>query len=305
MNIIEISGLDKSYGDITALDGLDLSVRKGEIYGFLGPNGAGKTTTIKAIMGLIKPDRGDITVNGMDVRKEGIEIRKSLGYLPETLSFYDRLTIEENLRFFSKIKGASSDDVVDMLTDFGLADRVNSKVGTLSKGMVQRLGLIQTLIGDPPILILDEPTSGLDPEIRRWVKDKILELKRMNKTIFLSSHVLAEVQQMCDRVGIISRGRAIREDEVEALQEELRLNPRLTLLLPHGESIDDAVVELDELDFVYRPRKEGGKLVLYCDERKKIDVIKYLLDAGYDIEDFDVEEPDLEEMFVKIMEGDK
>lgn len=305
MNIIEISGLEKSYGSIKALDGLDLSVRRGEIYGFLGPNGAGKTTTIKSMMGLIKPDDGEITINGKDVSEEGVELRKHLGYLPENLSFYDRLTVEENLRFFSKLKGGSPSDVIEILGDFGLNGRVNSKVGSLSKGMVQRLGLVQTLIGDPPILILDEPTSGLDPEIRRWVKDKILELKSMDKTIFLSSHVLGEVQQMCDRVGIISRGRAIREDAVEVLQEEMKLNPRLTLLLSDRNEIDHALKKINELDFVYRPRKEEGKLVLYCDGRRKIDVIKHLLDAGYEIDDFDVEEPDLEEMFVKIMEGER
>ncbi|MGM0509952.1 MAG: ATP-binding cassette domain-containing protein [Thermoplasmatota archaeon] len=302
MSIIKVDGLYKSYGDIKALKGLDLSVEEGEIYGFLGPNGAGKTTAIKVMMGLIKPDKGEIRVNGMDVTEEDIRVRKKLGYLPENVSFYRGMSVEENLAFYCDLKGCSHEVIDVLLEEFDLASDKGKKASQLSKGMTQRLGLAQTLIGDPDVLILDEPTSGLDPEIRRWVKDKIMELRESGKTVLLSSHVLSEVQELCDKVGVISEGKMLAQDPMEILGERLDLDHRVIFELSDRKR---ALEEVKKLDNVERPRIEEGKLVVYCSGGNKMEVIKYLLEKGFEVTNFSVKEPDLEEVFVKLMEGSR
>ena len=300
MSIIDISGLYKSYDKIQALDDLDVSVDEGEIYGFLGPNGAGKTTAIKIIMGLLEPDTGEVTVNGLDALKEGVELRKSIRYLPERVTFYDRLSVKENLSFFCDLKGCSKEVIPYLVKEFKIEDYSGKKVKELSRGLLQRLGLAQTMIGDPDILILDEPTSGLDPEIRKWVKKKILSMKEEGKTILLSSHILSEVQELCDRVGVISNGSMIAEDDVRSLISELNLRDRLELSV---DSSKDVLSTLEKIDFVERARVEEGKIVVYCKSDRKMDVIKRILDEGFEINNFRVKEADLEEIFVRLMEN--
>lgn len=300
MAVIHIQGLHKSYGRRVALRGFDSTVNRGEIYGFLGPNGAGKTTTIKIIMGLLKPDRGTVRVNGMDVVREGYRVRKKIGYLPERVAFYEDMTVEENMDYLCKLKGCSTDRVIPLLEEFRIGAPPDTKVKSLSKGMVQRLGLAQTLIGDPDLLILDEPTSGLDPEMRRWVKNRIVSLRDEGKTIFLSSHVLSEVQAMCDRVGIISQGRMVQEDRVDALGHRLQIGHRLEISVSEP---GRALGVVGDLDLVRDPRIEHGVLVLYCRGEDKMKIIKHLMDAGFDVGDFRHREPDLEEVFVRLTEG--
>ncbi len=299
MSIIEVEGLHKSYGDIEALRGLDLSVEEGEIYGFLGPNGAGKTTALKVMMGLIQPDKGTVEIKGIEVDTKDIKARGRLGYLPENVGFYKGMSVRENMMFYCDLKMCPHDVIDELLEDFELLSESEKDVDQLSKGMKQRLGLVQTLIGDPDILILDEPTSGLDPEIRRWVKERIIELKESGKTVLLSSHVLAEVQELCDTVGIISQGRMLAQDSVKTLGERLKLDHRIIF------SIEDtrrALKEAKELDHVKRPRVEGDKLVVYCSGDEKMEVIKHLLEKGFEVTNFTVKEPDLEEVFVQLME---
>ncbi len=302
MAIIEIKGLHKSYGSTKALKGLDLSIDKGEIFGFLGPNGAGKTTAIKIIMGLLKPDKGTVDVRSINATEASIDIRKHIGYLPEKVAFYDDMSIEENLGYLCDLKGCSKDIIPTLLEDFKIEASAKSKVKTLSKGMLQRLGLAQTLIGDPELLILDEPTSGLDPEIRKWVKEKILEMKRRGKTVFLSSHVLSEVQQVCDRVGVLSSGQLIAEDSVQNLSDKLHLEPRIELLI---DPLKDGLKHVRSLEYVHRPRVEKGKLVLYCTGENKADLIHHLVEKGLNVRDIEINEPDLEEVFVRIMEKER
>ncbi len=301
MAIIEIEGLHKSYGSIKALRNLDLSVAEGEIYGFLGPNGAGKTTAIKIIMSLLNPDVGRIRVKGIDVTEAGPDIRKYIGYLPERVALYEYMTVQKNLEFLCDLKGCPRDVIPHLLDDFKIKASKDTKVKTLSKGMLQRLGLAQTQIGDPDVLILDEPTSGLDPEIRRWVKKKIISMKKKGKTVFLSSHVLSEVQEICDRVGVISDGKLIAEDTVKNLSEKLHLEPRIEISV---DPIDEALKHVKSLKYIHRPRIEKELLVLYCTGKNKARLIHDLVDQGMEIDDVGIEEPDLEEVFVKIMEGE-
>ncbi len=301
MSIIKIRGLEKKFNGFKAVSGLDLDVKEGEIYGFLGPNGAGKTTTIRIMIGLMKGEKGTIEIDGYDVKKKGKKVRQRLGYLPEKVSFYGNLTVSENLEFLCEVKGCSKSEIDRILKDFKFEEQRSKKCKHLSKGMTQRLGIAQTLIGKPDLLILDEPTAGLDPNIRRWIKDKILSLKDKGKTIFLSSHVLSEVQELCDRVGILNEGSMLAEDDVETLGDKLSLKDRLELRF---EPLDKGLEIVNNLDYVERARVEDSKLVLYCSAEKKMSVIRKFLDEGMEITNFSVKEPDLEEVFVRLTAGD-
>jgi len=292
--------LHKRFNGVEAVSGLDLDVEEGEIYGFLGPNGAGKTTTIRIMIGLIDPDQGTVEISGRNVREHGSSVRREIGYLPEKVSFYGNLSVEENMGFLCEMKRCPKDMIDGLLHEFELEEHRRKKSKHLSKGMTQRLGIAQTLIGDPDILILDEPTAGLDPNIRRWVKKKINSLKDQGKTIFLSSHVLSEVQELCERVGVLNEGKMLAEDMVDSLGEKFALKDRLEFKVePIGEAFD----MLEKLDYVERPRLFKGNLVLYCKGERKVDVIRELIDGGFDIHDFHVKEPDLEEVFVRLTDG--
>lgn len=225
MNALDIKGLHKSFRSnffikqYHILQGIDLTVEKGEIYGFLGPNGAGKTTTIKCILGIIFPDAGKITI----FEKEAalIESRRSLGFLPEQPYFYDYLTPQELLMFtgmlFSMPKKTIIERTAELLELVGLTAKKDMKLKKFSKGMVQRVGLAQTLIHDPDFLILDEPFSGLDPIGRKELRDIILSLRHAGKTVFFSSHILQDMELMVDRVGIILNGQIKKEGKLSDL----------------------------------------------------------------------------------------
>lgn len=213
MIAIKTEGLSKTFKTakgkkVEALKGLDLEVREGEVFGFLGPNGAGKSTTIKLLMGLLFPTAGRFTIKGIDGKD--INYRRFIGYLPENPSFYDYLTATELLAFVGKNFGMEekkiSSETERLLHLLDLYDARNRPIRSYSKGMVQRLGLAQALIHDPDILILDEPMSGLDPLGRILVKDLIIDLKKQGKTVFMSTHILNDLEVLCDRVGIIVKG---------------------------------------------------------------------------------------------------
>jgi ABC-2 type transport system ATP-binding protein len=222
---LSIAGLRKGFsghlgiGKRTAVDGVDLSIRQGEIFGLLGPNGAGKTTTIKMVLGLLRPDAGEIRMFGMPSSDRVARAR--LGYLPENPYFYDYLTAREFLDFYARLQGVSSADrgpLVDRtLERVGLAGRADTALRKFSKGMTQRLGLAQAIQHEPDLVILDEPMSGLDPQGRREVRDLILELRDSGKTVFFSSHILQDAEMICDRVGILKAGRLISSGLLDEL----------------------------------------------------------------------------------------
>ncbi len=226
MKAIAIEGLTKCYRPVwpgsapfTALSGLSLSVNPGEIYGFLGPNGAGKTTTIKILIGLIKPTEGQAMVLGNPAGD--VATHRRIGFLPESPYFYDYLTAEEFLGFYGRLaridRGVLERQISEMLRLVGLSDARTRQLRKFSKGMLQRIGLAQALIHDPELVILDEPMSGLDPLGRKQVRDIILALRDRGKTIFFSSHILPDVEMLCDRVGIIGNGQLRAEGTVDEL----------------------------------------------------------------------------------------
>jgi ABC-2 type transport system ATP-binding protein len=215
--IIDVRSLSKKYGDHFAVNDLILKVAEGEIFGFLGHNGAGKTTTVNMLTTLLQPTSGDAFVAGFDILKEGVEVRKRIGYLPENVQLYDSMTAYENLEYFAKLSGISKPNkrilqVLDFLEANGYRDK---KIGALSKGMRQRIGIAQAILHEPKVLFLDEPTSGLDPFGVKQLRDTLLQLnKERGMTIFMNTHLLSEVTKTCSTIGVLSHGKLIHADSL-------------------------------------------------------------------------------------------
>ncbi len=225
-NIIEIQNLTKRYGSITAVDNLNLSISKGEIFGLLGPNGAGKTTTILMLMGLSEPTSGTISVAGLNPTREPIKVKRIVGYMPDSIGFYGDMTGRENLYYTAKlnrIPEEQQDELIDsILAKVGLKDAADRKVREYSRGMRQRLGVADVLLKDPEVVFLDEPTLGLDPEGTAELLEIITELgKKEGKTVLISSHLLHQVQAICDRVGIFVKGKLVAAGTISELAQKI------------------------------------------------------------------------------------
>lgn len=218
---IETAGLTKRFDGVTAVDGIDLHIDAGTVYGFLGPNGSGKTTTMRMLTSLTRPTAGEARVAGIDCRdrRSLIEV---IGYLPEDPPLFEELTAREQLRYMADLRGldrADADERIDdALERFDLADDADRRIEGYSKGMRQKTGFIQATLHDPPVVLFDEPTSGLDPRAARAVKDRIAELASANRTVFLSTHILPVVEELADRIGVLHHGRVVAEDPPEVLR---------------------------------------------------------------------------------------
>jgi len=216
--LLEIRGLAKHYGTVRALDGIDLSIDEGSIYGFIGPNGAGKTTTIRVIAGLIRPTAGQVFLDGLDLQADRTQAAQGLRTLVEVPSFYPGLSGRENLEVFARLARAEASEVAWLLEAVGLAAAADRSVGGYSLGMRQRLGVAQALMGRPRLVVLDEPMNGLDPAAIHLVRELVLEQRRAHGvTFFLSSHLLHDVETLCDEVGIIHGGEMVAEGKLDEL----------------------------------------------------------------------------------------
>ncbi len=294
---LEISGLSKSFDGLKAVDSLSLEVRKGEIYGFLGPNGAGKTTTIKMVLGLTYPDGGRVLIDGKDLSQEPHEIKRRIGFMPERVAFYNNLTALQNLEFYARLKGRREEALLDLLDSVGLKDSVHQKVGTFSKGMVQLLGVAQAMMGHPALLILDEPTIGLDPNWTRVVKDRVKEANASGASVFFSSHILSEVQELADRVGILNKGGLLAQDTVENLGSRLDIKPRLRISFDgKPAAAEQALRSLDGIEAI---EFREGELVVVSEPGTRTSVLSELEKAGIHVRDFRTEEASLEEVFLR------
>ncbi len=298
---IEVNNLTKKYNNFKAVDNVSFNVKSGEIFGFLGPNGAGKTTAIKAILGLIQTDTGQIKINGIDIKEDEKQAKKHVGYLPEKVAFYNNLTALQNMHFYAEMKNVPKTECKPLIIEMGLEDAVNKKVGKFSKGMQQRLGMAQALLGNPPILILDEPSGGLDPRGVALIRDKIREMKNKGSSVFVSSHILAEVQAVCDSVGIINKGVLVAEDTLENLRDRLNLKPKLVMEL---EKVSDEIINsVKKLEGVEKVDVLGVMLHVICNPRAKSKIILAAEKAGGNILNIQTMEPSLEEVFMKFTEG--
>ena len=223
--VIEAVGLIKRYGPVVAVDDLNLTIPSGEVYGLLGPNGSGKTTTILMLLGLTEPTAGQVRVLGNDPSRNPLAVKRQVGYLPDSVGFYDELSARENLRYTAQLNGFARDDaetrIDEVLPRMGLRDGATRRVGAYSRGMRQRLGLADVLLKRPQVAILDEPTMGLDPEGALEFLDMIRGLKADGITVLLASHLLHQVQAVCDRVGLFHQGRIVLEGTVDALSERV------------------------------------------------------------------------------------
>jgi ABC-2 type transport system ATP-binding protein len=225
-SIIELSDLTKKYGSVTAVDQLNLSIRKGEIFGLLGPNGAGKSTTILMMLGLTEPTSGSVRVCDIDPARNPIDVKRKVGYLPENVGFYNNLNGVENLLFTAQMNSIPRKEALqkaeELLVRVGLSDAGSKKTGKYSRGMLQRLGLADVLIKNPEVIILDEPTLGIDPTGVREFLELIVKLSRdEGLTVLFSSHDLHQVQQVCDRVGLFVHGKLLAEGDIQTLSKEL------------------------------------------------------------------------------------
>jgi len=298
---IEVAGLTKKYKDVTAVNNLSFNVRTGEIFGLLGPNGAGKTTTIKAILGLIHMNSGNVKINKHDIIKEGIEARASVGFLPERVAFYNNLTPLQTMNFFCELWGVDKSVAKPLIKEVGLEDAIDRKVGTFSKGMVQLLGVAQVMIGKSPVYILDEPMAGLDARWVKTIREKIKILNKQGATILFSSHILSEVENICDRVAIINKGKLIAEDTVPNLNKYLRIKPRLEISIP---GLNGRIPEvMKTIEGVESTNAKGDTLYITCESSIKSHIIAALQNAGLKIDNIKTIEPSLEDAFVKLIEG--
>lgn len=275
MKAVTVENLTKIYPvpmrrqRIIAVRNLNLEVNEGEVYGLLGPNGSGKSTTLKVLLGLVTPNQGKATIFGKDSRE--YRSRAEVGFLPENPYFYKFLSAEETLRFYGKICGLRSKEldarIHELIELVGLQDARHRRVGGFSKGMLQRIGLAQALVQDPKLVVLDEPTAGVDPAGSRQIRDLILDLKKRGKTVLLTSHLLGQVQEVCDRVGIMARGEMVREGSLDELTTIRRQTEFLVEDAPEGlqEKIEELV------------RQSGGRFV--AARRPQRDLEGVFLDA--------------------------
>jgi ABC-2 type transport system ATP-binding protein len=278
MNAIEIAGLGKTFkgkrgSQVRALSNLELNVGQGEIFGFLGPNGAGKSTTIKTLMGLIRPSAGTARIMGVDIAST--EARRQVGYLPENPAFYDYLSAEEYLLFVGRTFGLAGEPLREacdrVLRLLELWDARKRPMRGYSKGMVQRVGLAQVLIHDPQVCILDEPMSGLDPVGRSLVKEIMLDLKSRGKCVFFSTHIIADVESVCDRVGIILKGELQSVERVETILTRGVLGYDLTLREASGGTSEQYVPKQELSAVMGRLQQEGREITLIEPRRKSLE----------------------------------
>jgi len=222
--MIQAKNLTHYYDGFLAVDSLSINVRKGELFGLIGPNGAGKTTVIKILCCLLKPTSGVVLIDGLNVLDDEIEVKKRIGYLTEGNNLYEEMTIRQYLEFFSEIYSLRKDKAEDRIHQYlkmlEISDRINSKIGTLSKGMQRKVGISRALINNPKVIIFDEPTTGLDPVTARFIRDFMRKLTGEGRTVLMSTHYLHEAEVLCDRVAIIDKGRLITSGRVDELKRE-------------------------------------------------------------------------------------
>jgi ABC-2 type transport system ATP-binding protein len=304
--LIRFEGVSKSFDDKVAVDSIDLAIEEGRLFGLIGPNGAGKTTTLKMLATLIKPDQGSIHIGGLDALQDVRAVRRSIGYMPDSFGTFRGLTCEEYLLFFGRAYGLHGQTLADRaanvlaLTDL---DAVREELTAgLSTGMRQRLSLAKTLIHDPKLLVLDEPASGLDPRARIEIREFLKELAKMGKTIIISSHILADLEEICSDVAIIEQGRVVWQgplDSAARVAEEGAEEQAVVLVEVEMDRVSRAVEVLGALPFVV----DGGALEVTLREPRANEVLGALVSEAIDVVHFSKRRRDLEKLFLTRTKG--
>lgn len=305
--LVETKSLTKNYGDLTAVDQLNMTVYEGEIFGFLGPNGAGKTTTILMLMGLSVPSSGTAVVAGYDIVEHSREVRKVASILPEYSSVYGNLTASENLNYIGRLNNLSRSEreerIDEMLEIVGMSEWKDSKAETFSRGMKQRVGIAAALIKQPRIVFLDEPTLGLDPVGTKEIRELILKLnKEQGLTVVLTSHLLPEVQMTCSRVGIINKGRLVITETMENLTKEMTGSEDRRVEFKLSETPSGLIGDLESIEGVKSVKQENDRLYVYAGVESDYMVSKTITGYGAVILLMRPREYSLEEIFMKYYE---
>lgn len=307
--MIEVNGLSKSYGPHHAVRDLNFKIDKGEVVGFLGPNGAGKTTSMKIITGYMAPTSGQVKVAGYDVFEDPVEVKKRIGYLPETPPVYGDMSVKDYLRFVARLKGVGSSDLDSKLEDAlkktHLQEVQGRLIQNLSKGFRQRVGIAQAIVSNPEVLILDEPTVGLDPKQVAEIRELINQLKGQH-TIVLSTHILSEVQATCEKVIIINQGKIVAQDSLTGLSRRMSGSQRLTVKVRRN--FEQLSTELAEQDGVVHVEKAKMKQQLYVDltgEEDQIEAVaSYIVKNDYGLIELQSQDLSLEDIFLKLTSDD-
>jgi len=305
--MIKINGLSKNYGSLAALVNLKLDIAPGDIFGFIGPNGAGKTTTMRILATLLEPTAGQAFIDGMDVTRKGQDVRRQVGYMPDFMGVYDDLKVFEYLEFFAAAFGISRSkrktivEGVLELTD--LTGKKAVTVDSLSRGMQQRLGLARVLIHDPKVLILDEPASGLDPRARIEIRELLRELKRMGKTIMISSHILSELEEICDHVGIIEHGKLVFSGTMDEIKDQMGLQSQVRVSV--AADTDKAFELLSALPQIKEVKRENAHIAITFAETENTDglIARTLVKGGLDIISIEPEHLKLDDAFLQLTKG--
>jgi ABC-2 type transport system ATP-binding protein len=305
--MIEITGFGKDYGEFTAVESLDLKIEEGEMFGFIGPNGAGKSTTIRFLATLLRASRGEGSVNGHSITNDPMNVRRSVGYMPDAFGVYDGMKVWEFLDFFAvayKIGRTQRKQVIrDVLELLDLTYKRDDYVNGLSRGMKQRLCLAKTLVHDPPVLILDEPASGLDPRARVEVKALLKELRRMGKTILISSHILTELADCCTSIGIIERGQLLMHGPIDDVYRRIQGTP--TVVAQMGNNFDRGLSIIRSNPDVRDVQVDGQKVTIEfaSPESETGNLLKSLVDQDIEVNNFGIKEPNLEDVFMMVTKG--
>lgn len=302
--MLEIKNLHKAYGKFKAVNNLNIHISRGDIFGFVGPNGAGKTTTMKIISGLLAADSGQILLEGKNLLLKNSELKEKIGYMPDFFGVYDNLTAIEYLEFYSLAYGIDEKEAVnrchELLEMVNLTDKADEYVDSLSRGMKQRLCLARTLVHNPDILILDEPASGMDPRTRHEFKNILKDLKELGKTIIISSHVLTELSEMCNSVGIIEKGHCLIQGNINDILNKVDESNPLTLTVL-GE-VARAIEVLKENRYVKSLAVDQNSIMIVFVGRKQEEaaLLKQLIERDVLVLSYKREQSDLESLFLQI-----
>jgi ABC-2 type transport system ATP-binding protein len=305
--MIELVEFGKDYGDFRAVERLNLKIEAGELFGFIGPNGAGKSTTIRFLATLLKASRGEGMVNGYSVNREPMMVRQSVGYMPDNFGVYDGMKVWEFLDFFAVAyrigRNKRRQVIKDVLELLDLGHKRDDYVNGLSRGMKQRLCLAKTLVHDPPVLILDEPTSGLDPRARIEVKALLMELRRMGKTILISSHILSELADTCTSIGIIERGQLLMHGPINDVYRRIRGNRLIEVKFNAGADVGLSVIRSCPHTRSVQVDEETVTVELETDDEGVATLLRAMIGQGVSVRSYADKEPTLEDVFMLVTKG--